>query len=77
MKYGALCCPDFPHAEMFLPATIAFSTAKLQIFIVERKNRGKKLFHIIRFNGEQPQRLGYKPAEWFLVIAFFEVYVDS
>lgn len=23
-KYGALCCPDFPHAESLLPATIAF-----------------------------------------------------
>ena len=29
-KYGALCCPDFPLADMTLPATIAFRAAKIR-----------------------------------------------
>ena len=29
-KYGALRCPDFPHAESLPPATIAFRAAKIQ-----------------------------------------------
>ncbi len=29
-KYGALRCPDFPHADLRQPATIAFQAAKIQ-----------------------------------------------
>ena len=29
-KYGALCCPDFPHADLRQPATTTFQGAKIQ-----------------------------------------------
>jgi len=38
-KYGALRCPDFPHADLRQPATIAFQGAKIQkILISHDKN---------------------------------------